>query len=98
MKIKTLLAAVIVMFVFTTVQAQISVSSTPVTTIRSDGITEKTGSVVLTFNSAPANGTDTITLDYGVKVNIASAAGAITAGSGITIGTLTASGNRAWDR
>ena len=93
MKIKTLLAAVIVMFVFTTVQAQISVSSTPVTTIRSDGITEKTGNVVLTFNSAPANGTDTITLDYGVKVNIASAAGAITAGTGISIGTIASSGN-----
>ena len=93
MKIKTLLAAVIVMFVFTTVQAQISVSSTPVTTIRADGITEKTGSVVLTFNSAPANGTDTITLDYGVKVNIASAAGAVTAGTGITIGTIASSGN-----
>ena len=56
MKIKTLLAAVIVIFVFTTVQAQISVSSTPVTVIRSDGITEKTGDVVLTFNTAPTNG------------------------------------------
>jgi len=94
MKIKTILAAVIVMFVFTTVQAQISVSSTPVTIIRSDGITEKTGDVVLTFNTAPTNGTDTITLDYGVKVNIAAAtATSAGAGSGVTPGTVASSGN-----
>ncbi len=94
MKIKTLLAAVIVMFVFTTVQAQISVSSTPVTTIRSDGKVEKTGDVQLTFTSnTPASGSDVVTLDYGVAVNIAALSTVKTGLAGTTIGTATSSGN-----
>jgi hypothetical protein len=94
MKTKTLLAAVIVMFVFTTVQAQISVSSTPVTTIRSDGKVEKTGDVLLTYTAAtPASGTDVVTLDYGVAVDI-TAISTVTVGlAGTTVGTITKSGN-----
>ena len=96
MKIKyALLAAVIVMFVFTTVQAQVQVSSTPVTSIRSDGKTEKTGNVVLSFTgTTPASGTDVITLDYGVAVDITTATATKTAGiAGTTVGTITKSGN-----
>ena len=94
MKIKALTAAVIVMFVFTTVQAQIQVSSTPVTTIRSDGKVEKTGDVLLTFTTnTPGSGTDVLTLDYGVAVDIL-AITTVKVGLGNTaIGTITKSGN-----
>ncbi|MDA2933640.1 hypothetical protein MYX82_04795 [Acidobacteria bacterium AH-259-D05] len=94
MKIKTLLAAVIVMFVFTfTAQAAISVSSTPVTSIRSDGEVEATGAVVLTFQSVPADGTDVVTLDYGVAVDINTISTSKSAATGITVGSITKSGN-----
>jgi hypothetical protein len=94
MKIKAFLAAVIVMFVFTTVQAQISVSSTPVTTIRSDGKVEKTGDVVLTFTAnTPATGTDVITLDYGVAVDITAISTSQVTLTGTSVGTITKSGN-----
>ena len=94
MKIKSLLVAVIVMFVFTTVQAQIGISSTPVTAIRSDGLTEKTGDVLFTFNSnTPGSGGDVLTLDYGVAVDISSVSTVTVTLTGTTVGTITKSGN-----
>ena len=94
MKIKSLLVAVIVMFVFTTVQAQIGISSTPVTAIRADGLTEKTGDVLFTFNAnTPASGGDVLTLDYGVAVDISSVTTSVVTLTGTTVGTITKSGN-----
>jgi len=93
MKIKALLVAVLVMFVITTVHAQISVSSTPRTSIRANGKAEKVGNIVLTFNTAPANATDSITMDLGAPASVASATATVSGGSGITAGTMTTSGN-----
>ena len=94
MKIKSLLVAVIVMFVFTTVQAQIGISSTPVTAIRADGLTEKTGDVLFTFNAnTPASGGDVLTLDYGVAVDISSVSTVTVTLTGTTVGTISKSGN-----